>query len=1482
MKPADRINSVQWWNDYFREEWERHGGPEQSRHFMQRIVDQLPPLDRAFLAEQAWSILDWGCAFGDGTAELARAFPRATVYGIEISSTALSRAAERFAGIRFLRATDDAPVGTLPRAFEVVVNSNSLEHFADPLDVLRRNLAATTMLHLSLVPYDEAPLSVHHLTRFDESWFPEVIDGFDRVLAKVVDVDPTYWPGGRQLLVAYASRAYRTQRCAFERGFDERLKWDNYYRELPLLEIDPQTQAFNDELVQLVRELLPQGGRILEAGCGGGNQSLALAQSGYEVTLLDFSGAALEYARRSFEKHSVRATYVQDDAFAQRAAEYDLVFNAGVLEHYTLEEQARFLRGMASRSRRYVLALIPNRGCYWYWLWRIKKAAAGDWPFGKEVPQTTLADAFDAAGLTYAGETYLGAAWSESFIESLDGIDEQSRRLLIRLHRSPIVPGISKGYLLAALGVVAGTAAPWATLTPARLSTGDIRRHEEWAAALADALAGTIAAENRVRSERLRSEAELDAARGAAREEIAARDRRLIEVQATLEAHVAEARAQNGQTEQKLAASQLETAAVRSDLAAARSLIEQLQMQLQQFSVELHAVHSSRGWRFILFVRRLRQRFLPRGSRREWLARKLFRAARAGLKSLRKAPKTPLSTAATAAQPPVEAAPPSLAAASGPNAPVELPPPDYRPPLRQYAVIVLPIIDFTFRFQRPQQLATQFAAAGHPVFYAAMTFAGATSVRRLAAGIDSVILGGPAANPYRDVLADDVAATMAADLLRLIRLRGVESSVCIVQLPFWAPLAKALRAQGRTPIVYDCMDDHAGFSTNTDEMTRLEAPLVADADLCVGSSQLLHDRLTAAGARTILVRNAADHAHFAAVPWRRCDDLDSAVIGYYGAIADWFDAALVAQIARLRPQWTIKLIGSTFSADLAPLQGLGNVELVGEQPYARLPELIENWSCCLIPFRRNPLTEATNPVKVYEMLAAGKPVVAVALPELAPLSAAGLVRLGATAEEFVAAIENEMRTDNESAVARRRAFAAANTWSDRYALLDREVRALFPLVSVVVVTYNNERMNRLCLDSLLRDTDWPNLEVIVVDNASSDGTPALLREFAQTDPRVKVILNDANLGFAAGNNVGANAAQGEYLCLLNNDTIVTGGWLSRLIEHLRVRPDLGLVGPVTNAIGNEAQIAISYAGVSELPAWADRWCAAHRGQLVDVPMLAFFCVALRRSVWHQIGGLDERFGKGMFEDDDYNRRIRAAGLRVQLARDSFVHHWQKASFRLLGEQEYLRIYHENRRRFRIKWSEPNEAPADVAHKLAPLRQRAAAGKGTVVFPPSVGWSIDLFQRPHHLARVLAQDGYAVVFDCSTSYDSVDVIKQIEPGLFLFKGESEWLAGLPNLILWTFSYNYDYRDRYPERARVIYDWIDDLKVFPYDQEVLRELHARAMKEADVVAAVARPLHELALKERADAIYLPNAVEAARFEREPTPNAARSPRGSTTRC
>ncbi|HVQ54366.1 MAG TPA: glycosyltransferase family 2 protein [Thermoanaerobaculia bacterium] len=252
-------------------------------------------------------------------------------------------------------------------------------------------------------------------------------------------------------------------------------------------------------------------------------------------------------------------------------------------------------------------------------------------------------------------------------------------------------------------------------------------------------------------------------------------------------------------------------------------------------------------------------------------------------------------------------------------------------------------------------------------------------------------------------------------------------------------------------------------------------------------------------------------------------------------------------------------------------------------------------------------------------------------------------------------------------------------------ILPERLAAAFAPLSVVIVTWNNRAMNRLCLESVFARTEWPKLEVIVVDNGSSDGTPELLHDLAGRHPNLRVLALPENRGFPAACNAGLAMAGGEYLCLLNNDTVLTRGWAAALAAHLVRNPRLGLVGPVTNAIANEARIDVGYGNLGELPAWSRAWVREHDGEAFEIPMLAFFCVLMRRETFARVGPLDERFGTGMFEDGDYNRRVRAAGWDVLCARDAFVHHWQKASFRQLGKDAYFRLYEENRRKYEDKW-----------------------------------------------------------------------------------------------------------------------------------------------------------------------------------------------------
>ncbi len=239
--------------------------------------------------------------------------------------------------------------------------------------------------------------------------------------------------------------------------------------------------------------------------------------------------------------------------------------------------------------------------------------------------------------------------------------------------------------------------------------------------------------------------------------------------------------------------------------------------------------------------------------------------------------------------------------------------------------------------------------------------------------------------------------------------------------------------------------------------------------------------------------------------------------------------------------------------------------------------------------------------------------------------------------------------------------------------------------SVVVVTHDGLPFTRLCLASVLANTADRDFELILVDNGSRDGTAAYLAKLAERDARVRVLLNGRNAGFAAACNHGLAVAGGEHLVLLNNDTMVPPGWLDGLLRHLE-NQGVGLVGPVTNRIGNEAEIQADYRTWGEFLELARGRAEAHRGEWLEVRTPAMFCLAMRRGTHLRIGPLDERYEVGLLEDDDYADRARQAGYQLRCVEDVVVHHFGEASFgKLVPGGEYGRILRENQRRYAEKW-----------------------------------------------------------------------------------------------------------------------------------------------------------------------------------------------------
>lgn len=239
--------------------------------------------------------------------------------------------------------------------------------------------------------------------------------------------------------------------------------------------------------------------------------------------------------------------------------------------------------------------------------------------------------------------------------------------------------------------------------------------------------------------------------------------------------------------------------------------------------------------------------------------------------------------------------------------------------------------------------------------------------------------------------------------------------------------------------------------------------------------------------------------------------------------------------------------------------------------------------------------------------------------------------------------------------------------------------------SIIILCHNDRQYLRGCVASIRRNTRL-SYELIFVDNGSKDGVYEELKYIRRTSTRqVRIIRNSENRFFAGGNNQGIRAARGEFIVLLNADTVVTPGWLTGMIGCVRRDPRIGLVGPYTNqAAGLQVLWPQGYRRIEDLPDWSRSWSRARRGRTRLVPWLVGFCFLIPRAVVDEIGVLDERFGPGGFEDYDYCLRVRLAGYEMAIAEDVYIHHFGGRGY---VNMRYEELRSNNRRIYWDKWCE---------------------------------------------------------------------------------------------------------------------------------------------------------------------------------------------------
>ncbi|HSC88987.1 MAG TPA: glycosyltransferase family 2 protein [Polyangiaceae bacterium] len=224
-----------------------------------------------------------------------------------------------------------------------------------------------------------------------------------------------------------------------------------------------------------------------------------------------------------------------------------------------------------------------------------------------------------------------------------------------------------------------------------------------------------------------------------------------------------------------------------------------------------------------------------------------------------------------------------------------------------------------------------------------------------------------------------------------------------------------------------------------------------------------------------------------------------------------------------------------------------------------------------------------------------------------------------------------------------------------------------PLVSLLIPTRDKADLLRLCLGSILEKTTYPNYEVLIIDNGSVEAETFAYFEQISSDARVRVLRDDSPFNFSALNNHGARESRGELIGLVNNDIeAIDGDWLTEMVGHA-LRPEIGCVGAkllypddriqhagVITGIGGVAGHAHKYLHKDE-PGYHSRLRLTHALSAVTAA-----CLLVRRSVFDQVGGLDETLAVA-FNDVDFCLRVREAGYRNLFTPYAVLYHHESAS-----------------------------------------------------------------------------------------------------------------------------------------------------------------------------------------------------------------------------